>query len=139
VRKTQTDPEAARECQAVLCGWLRDDIDPQATSTILQEVKNIGGVYKDSLAPYMDIVRNLSTYGDSKVSDIAKDIIRYFDGTSLYLAEAFLNNQVSGELKADVSILGVGLILEVVPSHRKISSAVCSESSTRSSRPRPAA
>lgn len=88
-----TDRDAARECQAVLCGWLRDDIDPQATSTILQEVKNIGGVYKDSLAPHMDIVRQLSTYGDSKVSDIANDIIRYFDGTSLYLAEAFLNNQ----------------------------------------------
>jgi hypothetical protein len=89
----RVDPEAAREAQDALCGWLRDDIDPQATASIVVEVRNVGGVYKDSLTPHMSVIRNLTTHSDSKVVEVCNKIVSFYDGNDQYVAETFLTNQ----------------------------------------------
>jgi hypothetical protein len=88
------DPEAARNAQNVLVEWLRMDVDPQATPVIIGEIRNVGGVYKESLRPHMNVIRDHTSYGDSKVSEVATAIVTYFDGSEAYLAETFLRNQV---------------------------------------------
>lgn len=89
----RVDPLTAQQCQDILVNWLRSDVDPQNTGSILSEVRNIGGVYKTTLTIHIDTIRNFLSYPDMKVTDIAKLIIDYYDGKQAYLADSFLWNQ----------------------------------------------
>lgn len=90
----RVDPIAAAECQSILCTWLENDVDPQFTQYFISEVRNIAGVYKNTLTERIPLITRLAMNGDLKVSDTAKLILNYYNNSSeLYIPESFLTNQ----------------------------------------------
>jgi hypothetical protein len=79
--------------QQVLVGWLRLDVDPQATPSIIAEIRNVSAVHTESLTPHIDVLRGYKAYGDVKVSEVANAIVAHFDGHQAHFAGTF-HNQV---------------------------------------------
>lgn len=61
---------------------------------VIAEVRNIGGVYKASLTPHVDVIRNFVSHEDTQFSELAKEIVDYYDGKASYMYDAFLLGQV---------------------------------------------
>eukprot|EP01138_Halocafeteria_seosinensis_P006210 gb/GECG01006351.1/.p1 GENE.gb/GECG01006351.1/~~gb/GECG01006351.1/.p1 ORF type:complete len:873 (+),score=157.15 gb/GECG01006351.1/:1-2619(+) len=89
----RTQREKAKEVVENFVTWITDDVDPQATPLLIEQVRNVGGVYKNVLDPHMEELRKLASHSDSKVKDEAEKLVQYYDGEEKYLSEAFLTNQ----------------------------------------------
>ena len=89
----RTQPEIAAKVVERFMEWIENDIDPQANHLIIEQLRNVGGVYKSTLSPYIETLRKLASHSDSSVKDAAEKLVHYYDGDEHYLSTAFLVNQ----------------------------------------------
>eukprot|EP01138_Halocafeteria_seosinensis_P000935 gb/GECG01000958.1/.p1 GENE.gb/GECG01000958.1/~~gb/GECG01000958.1/.p1 ORF type:complete len:769 (+),score=128.22 gb/GECG01000958.1/:1-2307(+) len=87
------EPAKAKQVVDQFVKWILDDVDPQATPVLIEQIRNVSGVYKHVLDPHIEELRKLCSHSESRVKDEAEKLIQYYDGEQKFLPTAFLTNQ----------------------------------------------
>lgn len=101
----RTTREKADEALEILVRWVLDDVDPESIPKMVEQIRNIGGVYKAALDPYVEKLRGLTSSGNSELQAEVTKLMEYYDGSEKFSSDAFLTNQedIYGRILAAVN------------------------------------
>eukprot|EP01138_Halocafeteria_seosinensis_P011730 gb/GECG01011988.1/.p1 GENE.gb/GECG01011988.1/~~gb/GECG01011988.1/.p1 ORF type:complete len:1716 (+),score=288.74 gb/GECG01011988.1/:1-5148(+) len=89
----RTEPASAEKAMQTLMGWIIDDVDPEAAVQLLKEVRNVAGVYKETLQSYESKLEDLCNHHETEASTIAKQILDFYRSEESYLSDVLLTSQ----------------------------------------------